>query len=67
MRVVYRERPASIQAQGSDGRHHQEVKRHSFLPEAGSEASHERSFGEEASPKEESQRTGLIHQPWAAR
>src|SRR4029077_14075802 len=60
------ERPASIQTQGSDGRHHQGSEAALLLPETGREASAKASSGTQTCPKEESKRARLDQNDWAA-
>ena len=52
-------RAPSLQAQGSDGRHHQGSEASLVLPEAGREAAGEAGLGEKACPKKAAQRRGL--------
>src|SRR5579864_3630768 len=58
-RRVYRECPAAVQAQGSDGRHHQGSEASLLLPEAGREAPNEAGLGEKACSQEDPQTARL--------
>jgi len=63
-RRVNRQRSPSLQAQGSDGRHHQGSEAPLLLPEAGREAASEASVGAKACSEEDSQRVGLSCNQW---
>src|SRR6266568_8476451 len=63
-RRVNRKRPPSLQAQGSDRRHHGRSEAPLLLPEAGREAPSQASLGAKACPKKEAQRARLSCANW---